>query len=678
MHTHTHTHTQENSYLVRSMDFMGWISARGYVVMLLMFPLTVNQGSACDAPSSPQCFRRNKEESVYKCEWHQNTTEGDATFDLRFSFCDKPLGSFRETHAWVNEEQLIRFRPVDVWVEAHVGDSKCTSNKTSVLLSETVKFEAPRDISVSWTQNHLSMTWTAAEKHPAMAEVWFRKAETQSWEKRRNLTEFTQSKNLMYQLVIEDLQKRTSYQVQLRHQTTVTRYPLWSDWSPLVIVPAELERKLDVNMTLEALEGFRKVTLLWKPVHHATAVSGLTYILKDTQSPRGCPCKKKPHSIKQTEHTEYVSYSPVSISVIARNAAGSSPEAVIQVPAGPAPDLKPCDKTLLNGKVKKSTCLEWYELQDGDLRPESVRTLTARTTKRERKLMRNSTKDYVGYLYYEHLCVNKRPKTVNMCLFYQKENVPKKAPQDLFVFNQTHNSATLSWKTIPTVERRGFLTHYNMCSVKINSQGELKECHSIPASLVTYRLENLRPEMKYNISLAGVTTAGEGPKATVTINTLPLISMNEWLKLGLVLAFLFILLLVVCACICKRMKKNILPPVPEPSILDFSSRESVTQEWMQEEDEEVEHGFTLQLLHPTGETLAEDAEDTAMSLDIAIKRLDPVVPEETNADALIPSSTAQTLRDAKKEIPNTEQEDLLALLLYRKGLVFDMKTDLVK
>nr|XP_057930250.1 interleukin-6 receptor subunit beta isoform X2 [Doryrhamphus excisus] len=507
------------------------------------------------------------------------------------------------------------------------------------------------------------MTWIAAEKHPAMAEVWFRKAESQSWEKRRNLTEFTQGNNLMYQLVIDNIQKQTSYQIQLRHQTTVARNPLWSDWSPLVTVPAELEHKMDVNVTLEALEGFRKVKLLWKPVRHASsaaAVSGVTYILNDQQSSRGCPCKTKPRSIRDTESTTYVSYAPVSISVVARNAASSSPEAVIQIPAHAATDLKPCDKILLNEKVKKFTCLEWYEIQDGDSRPQNVRTLTARMTKKERTLIRNSTEDYVGYLYYEHLCVNKRPKTVKMCLFYQNENVPKIAPRNLFVFNQTHNSATLSWKAIPSTERRGFLTHYNLCSVNINTQNEQKQCHRIPASLVTYRLEKLNPAMKYNISVAGVTTAGEGPKATVTINTLPLNSMNEWLKLGLVSAFLFILLLVVCTCICKRMKKNIFPPVPEPSILDFASSKAVTQEWMQEAKEEVEHDFTLQFLHPKDETPAGDSDETATDI-------------ETNDDALIPSPS-QTLRDAKEEMPNHEQ-DLLALLLYRKGLVFDMKTD---
>ena len=42
-----------------------------------------------------------------------------------------------------------------------------------------------------------------------------------------------------------------------------------------------------------------------------------------------------------------------------------------------------CDKTLLETKrLKKGTCLELYELQDADLKPENVIILTAKNKKR--------------------------------------------------------------------------------------------------------------------------------------------------------------------------------------------------------------------------------------------------------------------------------------------------------
>lgn len=44
--------------------------------------------------------------------------------------------------------------------------------------------------------------------------------------------------------------------------------------------------------------------------------------------------------------------------------------------------------------------------------------------------------------------------------------------------------------------------------------------------MTTHTLENLTMGAKYYISLAGVTRKGEGPNATVIINTLPEKSVN--------------------------------------------------------------------------------------------------------------------------------------------------------
>lgn len=39
-------------------------------------------------------------------------------------------------------------------------------------------------------------------------------------------------------LIVVNLLKYTAYQVQIRHRSNQAHNPLWSDWSPLVIVPA--------------------------------------------------------------------------------------------------------------------------------------------------------------------------------------------------------------------------------------------------------------------------------------------------------------------------------------------------------------------------------------------------------------------------------------------------------
>ncbi|XP_042273843.1 interleukin-12 receptor subunit beta-2 [Thunnus maccoyii] len=660
-------------YLMESLK--RWSSIYGYVAVF-MFLTTVSKGSTCEAPSSPQCFRRNADESVYMCEWSMNMTESDVTFDLYFN---ETKFNIKKTWHEIPEEQLIKHRLVHIRVEAHVGNSSCRSLKTSVKLVDTVKYEAPGNISVSWLKNNLSLVWRAAEKYPALAEVWFRrdKHPIESWEKRKMTTTISQTS--MCQVIVANLLNHKAYQVQIRHQPTLARAlnPLWSDWSQVVIVPGELEHKPEVTMTKTLVNNGRRVTLTWKPVQHAAAVRGVTYSLNDTQSSHGCPCRpvKNRDPISTTSYTTYVSYSAVNISVIARNAAGSSPPAIIQVPAESAADLKTCDKTLLNVKINKTTCLEWYEFQDGDPRPENILTLSGRKKKKEKMQIRKNIKDYVRYLYFEHRCIRGKPRTVKMCLFYQKEGVPRREPQDLTAFSETHSSVNLLWKAIPFVDQQGFLTHYRLCSVKIGSQDKQKECHNISASLTKYCLENLTPGTRYDVTLAGVTRAGEGLQANVTIKTLPEKPVNVWLSLGLL--FVFFLMSIMFTFILKRIKNLMFPPVPTPVILDFTNHQPQNQETM--EKEEKVHELTLHQLPPEHKTLLEDLEestvqerDDSTDEDPENERGDSQMSEGTSDECLSPGSTEQVLRCSREDI---EQMDELTMLIYRKGLVFDVKTD---
>ncbi|XP_031163124.1 interleukin-12 receptor subunit beta-1 isoform X2 [Sander lucioperca] len=663
-------------YLMETLK--GWSSLYKYAVVFI-FLTAVSKGSACEAPSSPECFRRKANESVYMCEWSMNTTESDVTFDLNFN--KTKIRNIKQTWSQVNEEQLIQYRPVHIWVEARTGNSSCTSPYRSVVLRDTVKYAAPRNIFMSWLKNNLSLRWSAEEEHPALAEIQFQRNDnpSESWEKR--ITNTT-SNNLEYNATVENLLKDSAYKVQIRHRSTHARNPLWSGWSD-VTVPAELEQKPEVTMATILLNGTRKVMLTWKPMPHAAAASGVNYSLTDTQSSHGCHCQKNRYPIitPQNTHTTYVSFSAVNISVIAKNAAGYSPRAIVQVPAELAADLKICDKTLLNETLNRTTCLELYELQDGDSMPKNVITLTGRK-KKKAKQIRRKIKDYVRYLYFEHRCDDGKPQTVKMCIFYEKEGVPLREPQDLISFSETHTSVNLSWKAIPLVDQQGFLTHYGLCSVKISSQNVLKECVNISASLMKYRLENLAPGMKYNISLVGVTRVGKGPEATVTINTLPEKPVNVWWSLGLL--FLFFLMTTMCTCIFKRIKIKILPPVPTPVIPDFIPYQPESQESL-ERKEEV-HELTLHQLHPEGKSVPEDAEETDVLTgewdngtdeDVENKRGDSRMSGGSSDQSLDPSSTDDALRSSREgEMMDLEQLDnKIAMLIYRNGLVFDVKTD---
>uniref|UniRef100_A0A665VCW4 Fibronectin type-III domain-containing protein n=1 Tax=Echeneis naucrates TaxID=173247 RepID=A0A665VCW4_ECHNA len=292
-------------------------------------------------------------------------------------------------------------------------------------------------------------------------------------------------------VTIENLSKRSSYRLQIRQRSTQARSPLWSGWSPVVLVPAVKTRTRDLN-------GTREVTLTWKVKPERPAVGGVTYLVNISGSSQNCACKTKTNlTTNKTSFTTYVSYSTVNIFVTARNSMRDSPSAVIHLPAQLAADLKG------DHKLHKRSCRQWYKLQDTGPNPEST----------PKKIFVTDLQDFIPYFYFEHICEDRKPRTVRMCLFYKKQGAPQSEPQDLIIISDSH-SPVLTWRPIPPLQQRGFLTHYQLCSVKI-------KCQNISSSLLMYQLETLEHGAKYNISLAGVTQEGGGPKASVTFNTAP-------------------------------------------------------------------------------------------------------------------------------------------------------------
>ncbi|XP_062250686.1 interleukin-12 receptor subunit beta-1 isoform X2 [Platichthys flesus] len=651
-----------------------WSSLCGYFVFI--FLTTVSKGSACEAPTSLECFKKNADESVYNCEWSINRTDGIVTFTLYFN--KTKFEVFNKTWLKIPEEKLIRRREVFIWVEAHVGNSSCSSPRRSVVLNDIVKYDAPQDISMSWSNSSLSLMWEAPEKHPAETEVWLRGDGHSADLRKETFTRINTD-----QVTVANLSQHSTHLVQIRQRSTQVKSPLWSNWSPWVKVPAELSQAPEVKVTTKRLNGTREVTLTWKLRSHAAA-AGVSYQLNDTQSSQGCPCariEKRRQHLKTNKYTINVAYSPVDIHVTARNAAGSSPCATVHVPAEPTADLEICDK-MVDDKLNKKTCKQWYELPDGGLKPELAKTLQRKTKPGREKETKSAAEleDFVGYLYFEHICDDGKPRTVKTCHYYQKEGAPLREPQDITVFGQTHNSANLSWKAIPSKDQRGFLTHYSLCSGKLGSRDEGRECHNISASLRKFSLEKLTPGTKYNVSLAVVTRAGAGPAATVTINTLQEKHVNVWLSLGLLIGFFFISTM--CTVILKRIQNKIFPPVPKPVIPDFSPNHHGQE--MLEGKEEV-HDLILLQLHPEHKTVPQEAEETTglrgewdagSDEDVENEREGDSRVSEGSGDEREGSTDGQQKRSRVKELTDLEQvESEIALLIYRNGLVFDLKTD---
>ncbi|XP_056270980.1 uncharacterized protein il12rb1 [Pseudoliparis swirei] len=315
-------------------------------------------------------------------------------------------------------------------------------------------------------------------------------------------------------------------------------------------------------------------------------------------------------------------------------------------------------------KLQSRTCRQWHEIQDGgSSSPDPEITLTAKTLAKERKQRTKRLRDYVRYLYSEHRCVDgSKPQTLQMCLFYKRQGAPLREPQDLAASGETLTSADLSWSQIPPAAQRGFLTHLVLCSVRLGPQDHVKECRNISASLTSHRLEDLTPGTKYNISLVGVTGAGRGPEATVSINTLPEKTGNVWWILGLL--SLFFLLTTMCTCILKRISNKIFHPVPKPVFPDFILNPPDSQQEFLEGKEELDELTLHQSVpkHPEELLLLTGEEDEGEE-----DRLD-MSDEESHS-----SEDPKSSRGDETDLEQVDNE--IAMLIYRNGLVFDLKTD---
>lgn len=100
-----------------------------------------SEGQTCEAPSSPRCFRRKADDSVYRCEWHSNTTDSRVKYDLFFEWvlqvlwskchlqglikcqsCHEKLMFYPQTQIIVRQKEICqhgRYFVWDHWREAH-------------------------------------------------------------------------------------------------------------------------------------------------------------------------------------------------------------------------------------------------------------------------------------------------------------------------------------------------------------------------------------------------------------------------------------------------------------------------------------------------------------------------------------------------------------------------------
>ncbi|XP_020354276.1 interleukin-6 receptor subunit beta isoform X2 [Oncorhynchus kisutch] len=643
---------------------------------LLLAMVIIAQGATIKCPFSPLCYKKTESATIYTCEWEtESESMKNATYELFYSRSNSAasrtsLGSSRKSYICVQDNTVLNKVLVDIWVVTYMGNESCQSLNTTVTLSERVKYEAPQHMSMARSSSNLTLSWD--NKKDAVIEVKFRRLEetSETWTFKKEV------KQAM--VTLENLQNVSVYQLQVRQMSKHVKHPLWSDWTPILDVPTEIPNPPEVNWTVEDFNnGTRLLKLTWGTPPYPVSMQ-VNYNLSLHIWP--CLLKRKNFTIVTTTvFSVYVTYSAVSGDIIAFNKVGKSSPTHILVPAKHIsfpckswPNDRLIPLKYAHGFMK--SCLEWYKSTDGETRPEKVnRSKLNGTVKKKLKHVRKKMDDYVRYYYLVHKQTDGKPQSTETCLMYKKEGAPSKAPDHFTapILNVTTNSAMLHWKPIPVPDQRGFLTHYEICYTRRSQNNESQfesECHKSFASKTEYLVQNLTPGSIYNIHLAGATAAGSGPTTTIEITTKPLPQS----VIGWIIAGIIAILITVCLFIIKRHKKKIFPPIPRPVLV-----ESVNYRARNQSMHEKEEVHELQLYdncsqdpNPEEATVLEVSE-TYECEDTDEKCLgDSSTPV---SDPLSPDYKAQVLRLETPDSSKGEIDCLVNMMMYRNGLVFDMK-----
>ncbi|XP_046906211.1 interleukin-6 receptor subunit beta isoform X2 [Hypomesus transpacificus] len=605
----------------------------------------------------------------------------NATYKLTIQTFDgvgDPFEDIKHNYKEVASEFVITQREVGIWVEAHLEGQSCESPKTMAVLNETVKYLPPKNVRIEWSSNSVTLKWDGEKSKTVIIDVQFRRMDDPlaAWE---NKTIQTNSSNDMkVKVTLENLQHQSAYQVRIRQKPKHVKTPLWSDWTPPLDVPSEIKHPPEVNWTEQDNNGSRLLKLTWDAKQYHPSAGRVTYNLSIHDE----PCRKKKnhiHHINASEFTTTVTYSAVDVSIFAFNIVGRTPSTALLVPAI---HKKTCfNNTPTKGHGK--ACLEWYKLTDRETGPERVNipTQTLNTTKDRCESINlvffPGMEDYVRYYYLRHSCHKKKRQTTAWCTIYKQEGAPTKAPLEFNAVDVTYNSAVLNWKPIPVPDLQGFLKHYEIC---ITANINQKDCKIVSESHTEYTLEKLTPESLYNISVAGVTVIGSGPKANVSFKTVS-DPFTVWMIVFCMIPVLIATIMV--SFLANRLKIKFWSSVPAP-VLRQDGCEKKRQNLL-EVTEKVDE-LSLQKWNPHDPQIPNQEKLTILDVCEIDEGEDDgeqgSLGELGTPDACVPlspdykSQVLSDLGDLETTDTNEEENDCEAvILMYRDGLVFDMKAN---
>ncbi|CAM4732594.1 unnamed protein product [Leuciscus chuanchicus] len=535
-------------------------------VLLLVVSVSLTEAAGCIPTTSPWCYKNSTlPEEDFMCKWEKRNPKENQTHTLFIRDSEKKSlimcansGDHSEKYILLEELGITSIN-MDIWVQTQVGNLTCNSSKISVILECLVKYSAPQITRMKRSAGTLSLKLDKPKDNKSVKyEIRWRERSSE-W---KNATFETEDSKVIQDSYKLQLQKQTIYQIQLRRQAKLQPHlckdslqTLWSDWSPVVDVPLEISLPLVRPLVEQWTNGTRHINLTWDEPSAEESVGGVWYKLSVNVWPCEKPKRKEKPTLDRTYKTS-ITYSEARISIIATNKVGSSPPREIIIPA--VKHLSNCDKPS-NFTQDYQTCLEWYKLENGETRPSTVNS----SGKKSFKDIEKGVEKFVRHYYFLHIMRKKHLQTVDMCPFYSEQGAPIKGPGNVNISNVTHESAVVSWLSIPVAEQRGFLLHY---LIWISGQGNTT-LHEVQANETSFKIKNLHPGTSYTVSIAGETMAGKGPNSTVNFETHSEEMGLSWQdQTILIVCVVALLCTIICSVAVRRFRSKLIPKVPSPVI----------------------------------------------------------------------------------------------------------------
>ncbi|XP_060092567.1 interleukin-31 receptor subunit alpha [Heteronotia binoei] len=378
------------------------------------------------------------------------------------------------------------------------------------------------------------------------------------------------------------LQSFTEYAVAIQCIFNGSRF--WSEWGREQIGTTEEEapsKEVDLWRVLEKCQpaGSRQVHLLWKKLKENESLGIIKgYRIKCyTKSNHSVACAKNTTDESVTVLLMGQAY---VISVIAHNAAGDSPEAVLRIPSCAEESKDHPRVVILNTSVSNeqmivewktsdsdihSYVIEWYDVLEIDVYKRSWQYIGNNTTWTFQKGAFQQYKCYNISVYPVYKDEIKAPSSISA---YFKQGRPLDGPAAK-VENINKNEAIIKWEEIEKGKANGAITNY---TIFYRSEGGNEIGKTVNASLLQYQLKSLQSNVKYTAHVMASTIAGGTNGSAIAFYTKRLSPVE------IVLIYVFAGLLFLCLLTFtllwglkrRKLKKIFWPKIPYPKLPEMS------------------------------------------------------------------------------------------------------------